>query len=68
MGVQVLSIWWQEVKVVPIYAGFYSPYEIGFELLLVAEGLLVSLLVDHVIMYTMCPFFLSGKKKKNPVV
>lgn len=66
MGVQVLSIWWQEVEVVPIYAGFYSPYDIGFELLLVAERLLVSLLVDHVIMYTMCPFFLS--EKKNPVV
>lgn len=59
---KVLSIWWQKVEGIPIYDGFYLPYEIGVELILEAEGLLVSLLVDHVIMYMICQFFLSEKK------
>ena len=43
------------------------PYAIGVELILVTKGLLISLLVDHVIMYVICQFFLS-EKKKNPLV
>lgn len=54
---KVLNIWWQEVEGIPINDGFYLPCEIGVELILVAEGLLVTLLVDHVITYMICQFF-----------
>lgn len=52
--------WRQKVQGTVVGDGFLRPV-IGAELILVADKVLASLLVDHVIMYVICQLFLNKK-------